>query len=165
MLSFSIVQFWVKNQVSIGVLIYLRKFDLISLINLSVPIPISQFLLLLLFSISRNQRWGFFWNFFIIHNCFSYPDGVCVCVCVCVVYPCELESFSFKACKDLCWNFDGNYMESVIFLLVRWPFSLYENDPWEWSMSVKDFPIFWYPPQFLFLRLKIIVIHVFHWLG
>jgi hypothetical protein len=36
-----------------------------------------------------------------------------VCLIVCLfVFSYEIEKFSFKFCKELCWNFDENYFES-----------------------------------------------------
>jgi hypothetical protein len=42
---------------------------------------------------------------FIIQNCFSYPG--------CFVFPHKDENCPFKICQELCWNFDGDYIESV----------------------------------------------------
>ena len=52
---------------------------------------------------------------FIVHDCFS-DHGV-------FVFPYEVEYFSFKVCKELCWNFDGNCLNLEI-ALVRWSFLL-----------------------------------------
>ena len=42
---------------------------------------------------------------FIIQNCFSYP----------FMFPYEIENFQFKLCKELWWNFDGDYNKSDCF--------------------------------------------------
>ena len=44
-------------------------------------------------------------NSFIVHNCLSYPRYF--------VFLYEVDSCSFKVCKELCWNFDGNCDQSV----------------------------------------------------
>ena len=51
---------------------------------------------------------------FIVQDYFSYPEFF--------VLPYEVEYSSFKVCKELCWDFNGNYIKPVRLLLVKWPF-------------------------------------------
>lgn len=46
-------------------------------------------------------------NSFIVQDCFSYPGHF--------VFPFEVDNCPFKVCNELCWNFYGNCVESVVF--------------------------------------------------
>ena len=81
-------------------------FDLIALINLSVfmriPCNFYDYCSVVQFEmrdgdISRSS--------FIVQDCFSYP-GI-------FVSPYEIEHCSFKVCKKLCWNSNGNSIDFV----------------------------------------------------
>jgi hypothetical protein len=42
-----------------------------------------------------------------------------------IVFLYEVENCSFKVCKEFCWIFDGNCIESALILVfVGWPFLL-----------------------------------------
>ncbi|EGW09540.1 hypothetical protein I79_006140 [Cricetulus griseus] len=43
---------------------------------------------------------------FIVQACFGYPGSF--------VSPCEIENCSFKVCEKMCWDFDGDCIESVL---------------------------------------------------
>ena len=42
---------------------------------------------------------------FTVQDCFSYPESF--------AFPCEIEYCSFNVCKELCWDFDEDCIESV----------------------------------------------------
>ena len=42
---------------------------------------------------------------FIVHDCFSYPGFFGI--------PYEVDYCSFKVCEELCWDFDGDCIESI----------------------------------------------------
>jgi hypothetical protein len=82
-------------------------FSLIPLINhsVSIPIPCSFYCYcsVVQFEIrdgdaSRSSS--------VVQDHFSYPRFF--------VFPYEVENCSFNICKELCWNFDGDCIESVI---------------------------------------------------
>jgi hypothetical protein len=107
-LSFSFVWFAlsVRNQVSIGVWVYFRVFDSIPLTNLCVPIKIPCSFYYYCFVTQLEVRDGdIYRSYFIAQDCFSYL----------VLYeiPFEIQNCSVKVCKELCWDFDGKYIESV----------------------------------------------------
>jgi hypothetical protein len=105
--------FFVTNQMSIGFWVYFWVFNLIPFINLSVSILIP---------------WSNYYYCFVVQlevmngntskSSFIVQDCVCLFL-FCFCYPgffvfwYEIEFFSFKICKELCWNFDGNSIESI----------------------------------------------------
>jgi hypothetical protein len=97
---------FVKNQGCVSVGVYFMVFDLIPLIYLSVSIPIPHHFYyygsVVQLEISDGDT---FRSSFIVHDCFSYPEFF--------VLSYEVENFNFKVCKELCWDFDGNYIGSV----------------------------------------------------
>jgi hypothetical protein len=98
--------FFVKDQVSIGVRLYFWVFDSIPLINLSVSVPIPCGLYHYCFVVQLQvKRVDSPISSFIVENCLGYPDFF--------VFPYEVENFSFQVCEELCWNFDGDCIESV----------------------------------------------------
>jgi hypothetical protein len=92
--------------VSIGLWVYFSVFDLITMINLSVsiPIPCSFYYY---YSVVQLEVWDSDTSrrSFIVQDCFSYPGFF--------VFPYEVENCSFQLCKELCWNFDEDFIESV----------------------------------------------------
>jgi hypothetical protein len=59
----------------------------------------------LLCSTAWGQGWWFPRTSFIVEHCFRYPGYF--------VISDEFENCSFHVCEDLCWNFDGDCIESV----------------------------------------------------
>jgi hypothetical protein len=53
----------------------------------------------------------------IVEKSFQYPEFF--------VIPDEYENFSFYFCEELSWKFDGDSIEYVDLILVRWPFLLW----------------------------------------
>ena len=86
--------------------IYVWVFDLVPLINMSVfmPIPCVFYyycsVVQLEFRVADASR-----SSVIVQDCLSYPGFF--------GFLYEVENCSFKVCKELCWNFDGNCIESV----------------------------------------------------
>ena len=99
--------FFIKNQVFIGVWINIRVFDSIPLANLSVSMPIPRCLnycsSIIELEVKDGDASG---SSFIVQDCFGYPGFF--------VFPYEVDYCSFKVCKELCWDFDGDCIESVI---------------------------------------------------
>ena len=73
---------------------------------------------------------------FIVQDCFNYSS--------CFVFPYKVEYCFFKVYEKLCWNFDGDRIESVYFFW-KLPFLLY----WSYlSKSMGNLSIFLYLLQF-----------------
>jgi hypothetical protein len=79
-----------------------------------------KFLLLLFYSIalvqlkirdSSSSR-SFFFVLFLCLFVFYYSTGLLLLARVFILI-CEIKNFSFNVCKQLCWNFYGNCIESV----------------------------------------------------
>ena len=95
----------VENQVPIGVWVYIWVFGCIPLIFMSVsiiPCSLNHYCSVVQLEVwAGNSSSGSF----IVQACFDYPRFF--------VFPYEVENCSFKVCKELCWNFDGNVFDSV----------------------------------------------------
>jgi hypothetical protein len=104
--SLYISGFFIKNQVSIGVWIYIWVLDSISLKTVSV------FMLLPCgfyhYSSVVHQGWRYLQNFFYFTGLLTLFWVFCF-----VLFPYEVECYSFKICKDLCWDFHGDHIGSV----------------------------------------------------
>lgn len=51
------------------------------------------------------------------------------------LFPYELENCSFHVCEALCWNFDGEFTESVdCFWLDGHLYCDNPSDPWPWEI-------------------------------
>jgi hypothetical protein len=110
MLSFfhGINGFFVNDQVSIGMRVYFWIFNSIQLIYLSVSLPIphdfyhycSVSLLLDVRDDDLSRS-----SFFNTENRFGYYGYF--------LSPYEVDNCSFHVYEDLCWNFDGDCIESV----------------------------------------------------
>jgi hypothetical protein len=98
--------FFVKNQVSVGVWVYFWVFDSIPLINMSVsiPIPFSSFYYCSVVQVEIRDG-DTTSSSFIVQDCFSYLRFF--------TFPYGFENCSSKACKELCWNTDGNCITYV----------------------------------------------------
>jgi hypothetical protein len=95
---------FVKDQVSISVWFYFWVFKSIPLINVSVSVPIP----------CNFYQYGSVVNVgcgdstsrtFIVKNCFHYVGFF--------AFPGEFENCSFHVFEELCWEFDGDCIESV----------------------------------------------------
>ena len=42
---------------------------------------------------------------FIVQDCFGYPG--------CLFFQIKVDYFSFKVCEELCWDYDGDCIESI----------------------------------------------------
>ena len=57
--------------------------------------------------------------FVFVQDCCSYPGLLLLFLWLLLLllfwfgFPYEVENCSFKVCKELCWHFDGNCIESV----------------------------------------------------
>jgi hypothetical protein len=92
--------------VSVGVWVYFWVLDLIPLIILSGFMPIICRFYYDCSAVQFEIRdGGISRSSFTVQNYFSHP-GVSV-------FPYKVENCSFKVRKELCWNFDGNCIESV----------------------------------------------------
>jgi len=93
-----------KNQVSIGAWIFLGlQFNFVDqCVFFLVSIPCDFYFYC---SVGLIRDGNCSSRSFIVQNCFSYSGFF--------VFPHEVESSPFKACKELSWNFDGNRFESV----------------------------------------------------
>lgn len=111
-----------------GVWIYIWIFNLIPLINLS-------FLLLVPCS--------FYYDSSLVHlglqylRIFFYYIGHPV-VLFCFVFPSEFEYCSFKVCKVLCWNFDGDCIKSVDCFWWDGHFYINSTDLWAWEIFLSS---------------------------
>ena len=90
-----------------GVWVSFRVFDFIPVIILSIPIQITcsfyYYCSVVQVEVRENVTSR---NSFIVQDCFTYPGPF--------VFPYEGgENDSVKVCKELCWNFDGNCIESL----------------------------------------------------
>ena len=102
--------FFVKNQVFIGVWINIWVFYSILLVNISVYMPISIWFFYCISVIELDVRDGnASTSWFIVQYSFGYP----VCFFCLLVFPYEVEYCSFKVCEELCWDFDGDCIESI----------------------------------------------------
>jgi hypothetical protein len=100
------IGFFVKNQVSIGVWVYFTVFSSIPLIYLSVSIPIPCSFYYYCSVVQLEIRDGEPPEVLLLYRILlAFLDVF--------VFPYEVESCSFKVCKELCWNFGGNCFESV----------------------------------------------------
>ena len=98
--------FVVKNQVFLGVWINVRVFNLIPLFHMSVFIPLSSYFDYYSPIVKLEVKDGeAFRSSFIVQDCLGYP-GFFV-----ITY--EVAYRSFDACEKLCWDFNGDCIESV----------------------------------------------------
>ena len=64
-------------------------------------------------------------SYFIVQDCFSYPVlFVCLFVFVLCVFLSKVENCYFKICEEMCWDFDGKFIQSVDCLL--WDCNFYK---------------------------------------
>jgi hypothetical protein len=84
--------------------IYFWLFNSIPLIDLSVLIPCSfyHYCSVVELEVKDGDSPS---GSFIAKNCFSYPGFF--------VFPFEIENCSFNVFENLCWNFDGDCVDSV----------------------------------------------------
>jgi hypothetical protein len=101
-----ISDFFIKDQMSIGVWIYVWVFNLILLISMSVyvPIPCSfhYYGSVVQLEIKDSDTSS---SSFIVQDCFRYSRLFVISY--------EVENFLFKDCKELCWNFNGHWIEFI----------------------------------------------------
>ena len=92
--------FFVKNQMFIGVWIYVRVFNSIPLIHMSVFMPILNcFYYYSSVAVLDVRDGDTSKSSFIVQDYLSFPGYF--------VFPYEVEYCSFKACEELCWDFEG----------------------------------------------------------
>jgi hypothetical protein len=123
---FSTVWFWLLFQKSNDhIWVCFWAFNSIPLIYLpvTVPIPCSvhhySSVIELKVRVGNSLR-----SSFIALNSFSLLF-FCLLICLFVIVILnEFEHCSFYLCEEMSWNFDGNCVESVDLLGVRWPFLL-----------------------------------------
>ena len=89
--------------------INVRVFNLIPLVQVSVSMPIpscfhywSSIIELVVWDGNASR------SSFIIQDCFSYSGFFVV-----VVFLHEVDYCSFQVCEELCWDLDGDCIESV----------------------------------------------------
>lgn len=95
---------FVKIQVSIGGW-FTPGFSIFPLINLSVFMSVPCGFYYYCSIVQLEIKGGDISRSFIVHDCCGNLGPF--------VSPYEAEYYSFKVCKDLCWNFYGNYADSV----------------------------------------------------
>jgi hypothetical protein len=102
----------VKDQETVGLWIHFWFFNSITLIYLFVTVPVNcSFyhncsVVHLEVRDGESTRVFFFFSFFIVENSFCYPRFF--------VIPDEFANCPFLLCyKELSWNFDGDFIESV----------------------------------------------------
>ena len=84
--------------------INIQVFDLIPLVYLSVFMPIPSCFPYCSSIVELDVRDDdVFRSFFIVQNCFGYL----------FFFSYEIQYCSTKVCEGLCWDFDGDCMESV----------------------------------------------------
>lgn len=107
-----------KNQLSIGVWIYIKTFNLILLINNIGFLFVFCFVFFSFFSPIQFRFYHFNFvlqleqengntscSFFIVQDCFTYPVLFCfvlVSVCVCVCFHYELKTVFWRSGKNYC---------------------------------------------------------------
>jgi hypothetical protein len=107
---------FVKNQVSICVWVYFQVFDSIPLTNLSISVPIPCSFLFFFFYhycsvvLLEVVDGDFSRSSFIVQDCFDYLAVVCLFVCL---FNIKLRIPLSRSVKNMCWNFDRDYIESV----------------------------------------------------
>ena len=90
------VSFFVKNQMFIGVWINVRVFNSISLVHLSVVMPIPACFQYSSSVVEFEVRDGdSSRNYFIVYDCFGHSGFF--------VFPYEVECGSFEVCEEFCW--------------------------------------------------------------
>jgi hypothetical protein len=108
---------FVKDQVSISVCFYFWVFISIPLINVFVSVPIPNSFCHYCSVVKLEVRVGDSLSCsFIVKNCFHYS--------VIFAFPAEFENCSFHIFEELCWDFDGDCIESIDCLWLGWPFLL-----------------------------------------
>jgi hypothetical protein len=137
-LSFSIVWFWLlcqKSSVHMYVLLFLGLwFNCID-----QPVWFYTNTMQILSPSYCSTSWGqdsdSSKSSFIGLDCFGYPGFLFVCLFVCSVFPYEVENCSFKVCKELCWNFDRDCIDSLdCFWLDHHFYYVNPTDPWAWEI-------------------------------
>ena len=102
--------FFVKNDVFIGVWIDIWVFDSIPLVNFSVCMPVPSCFHYCRSVIELDVRDGdASGSSFIVQDCFGYP----VLFLLLFVFSYEVNYFSFKVYEELCWDFNGDCIESI----------------------------------------------------
>ena len=96
----------VKTQVFIGMWTYVRVFDSIPLIHVSIFVPISNcfyyYSSIVQLDVKNSDASR---SSFIVQDCFSFPRFF--------AFPYQVEYCSFQVCEELCWDFDGDCIDSV----------------------------------------------------
>ena len=104
--SLYIFSFFVKDQVSISVQFYFWVFNPIPLINASVCLPIPCSFYHYFSVVKLEVRDGDSPSCsLIVKNCFCYSGFF--------AFPDEFENCSFHVFEELCWDFDGDSIESI----------------------------------------------------
>ena len=89
-----------------GMCIYVWAFNSISLINVSIFMTTTccfcYYSSVIQLGIGKDSE-----QFIIVQDCSSFPGFL--------FFPSEAENCSFKVCEELCWDFDGDCIESVDF--------------------------------------------------
>jgi hypothetical protein len=99
-------RYFVKDQVTIVVLVHFWAFSSILLIYLSITIPVPCSFHYNYFVLQLKVRDGDFTRgSFIVESSFCYSRFS--------VISHEFVIFSFKLCEELSWNFDEDHIESV----------------------------------------------------
>ena len=98
-----------KDQRSTGIWTNVWIFSLIALINVSVfmSIPCCFYCCSSVVQCGGDTSS----NAFIIQECFSYSGFF--------MFPNEADRCPFNFCKELCWSFDGNCVESYLSISMR----------------------------------------------
>ena len=98
--------FFVKNQVFIDVWVHIRVFNSIPVVFLSIFVPVpscfQNYSSIIELEVRDGDASG---SFFIVQDCFGYPRST--------VFPYRVGYCSFKVCEELCWDFNGDCIESV----------------------------------------------------
>jgi hypothetical protein len=101
-----------KNQISIAMWGYFWVFDSIPLIHLVCFYTNTlHFLLALLCSTALGQRWWYLLNFFYCSGWFWLSSNFVFCFCFFFLY--KVKNFISRSVKNMFWNFDRNYIDSV----------------------------------------------------
>ena len=102
------VSFFIKNQVFIGVWINIMVFNLILPVHLSVFMPISRCFYCCSSIVELDVGDGD-----VSRSSFNIQDCFWLSWVFFFIFPYEVEYFSFGVCEELCWDFDGAFIESV----------------------------------------------------
>ena len=91
---------------------------------------------------------------FIVKSCFGYPGFL--------VFPYKVEYCPFKVCEELCWDFDGDCIDSVDYFWQDCHFYYVDSTyPRAWEI----FPFSGIFFNFFLYRLKVLTVQAFHFFG